>query len=435
VADLSRRLEVVFGARLGQLDRTHIEALVTNGVTEDFDLDFKSELYGNNDAARRDLAGDVAALANTAGGVIVVGVAEDDQARAVATRAVALSDGEVRRIRLIIASNVAPIPGFDVIPIPGDDPSTGFYLLAVPRSPSAPHGVLVNDGFRYPVRNGSTIRYLSEPEVATAYRERFLSADRQIQRAGALIADGRARLARGASWLVMCLVPEQPGFMDITQAGFTAFQQWALTTPKLRLNDEFHRFKVGAHRYIADGGEGGSDAEFVLLEAHTDGAGVFALQVTDEAGSLDETGRVSTLDDQNLAAGIMVGLRQLATHAQENAHAGGPAMLRAELVPAKAATVLVLQAAGSGAYPRSQPTAASELESIEMSTTIEDLASSGRTVSVAAAALLHQVGQQFGIPEVAMIRRDGAVNTLHWNPTFLQHLRQWAADAEVDLGS
>ena len=39
----------------------------------------KGELYGGNDRAKRDLAGDAAALANTAGGVLLLGVAEDDR--------------------------------------------------------------------------------------------------------------------------------------------------------------------------------------------------------------------------------------------------------------------------------------------------------------------------------------------------------------------
>ncbi|MEH0580084.1 RNA-binding domain-containing protein [Streptomyces canus] len=42
-------------------------------------MDLKGELYGGNDRAKRDLAGDAAALANTAGGVLLLGVAEDDR--------------------------------------------------------------------------------------------------------------------------------------------------------------------------------------------------------------------------------------------------------------------------------------------------------------------------------------------------------------------
>jgi hypothetical protein len=39
---------------------------------EAFDLDFKKARYGNSDSERRKLAGDVAAMANTAGGVILI---------------------------------------------------------------------------------------------------------------------------------------------------------------------------------------------------------------------------------------------------------------------------------------------------------------------------------------------------------------------------
>jgi hypothetical protein len=51
------------------------ELLRSGGVR----LDFKAALYGRGDSERRALAGDAAALADTAGGVIVLGVAEDDQ--------------------------------------------------------------------------------------------------------------------------------------------------------------------------------------------------------------------------------------------------------------------------------------------------------------------------------------------------------------------
>ena len=40
----SRRLELIFGVPLEQVGRTDIEALVTIGIAEDFDPDFKSTL-------------------------------------------------------------------------------------------------------------------------------------------------------------------------------------------------------------------------------------------------------------------------------------------------------------------------------------------------------------------------------------------------------
>ncbi|MGV9816150.1 AlbA family DNA-binding domain-containing protein [Streptomyces cellulosae] len=114
VALRSRRLEGLFGVRLDAVSHVQITALKTNAVSESYDLEFKGELYGGNDKAKRDLAGDVAALANTAGGVLLLGVAEDDQARATELPGVALSDAEVLRIRNIVADQVHPLPTFDV---------------------------------------------------------------------------------------------------------------------------------------------------------------------------------------------------------------------------------------------------------------------------------------------------------------------------------
>ena len=75
VALRSRRLETVLGARLDDLQYQHLETLVTNQVSEAFDLDFKATLYGNADRDRYNLATDVAALANTAGGLLILALA------------------------------------------------------------------------------------------------------------------------------------------------------------------------------------------------------------------------------------------------------------------------------------------------------------------------------------------------------------------------
>src|SRR5262245_42391944 len=82
VALRSQRLEALFGVQLGELQGAHIHSLVTSNTQESFDLEFKGEYYGRGDSDRRALAGDVAALANTAGGLILLGVVEDAQSRA-----------------------------------------------------------------------------------------------------------------------------------------------------------------------------------------------------------------------------------------------------------------------------------------------------------------------------------------------------------------
>jgi len=195
----SRRLEALFGVPLDDLKTSHIQQLVTNAVTEAFDLDYKRTTYGSSDGDKRALRIDVAALANTAGGVIVIGVAEDTQAGAAAAPGVPLSDGEIGRMRQIVAPGVSPMPVFDILSIPDEtDPALGFYVIAVPRSPSAPHAVLVGDSLRYPKRNGATTRYLSEPELAMAYRDRTAGGARQKSRIAEIETEAIDRLREAA---------------------------------------------------------------------------------------------------------------------------------------------------------------------------------------------------------------------------------------------
>ncbi|WP_316783573.1 AlbA family DNA-binding domain-containing protein [Streptomyces sasae] len=178
----SPRLEGIFGDRLDAVTHEQVASLKANSVTEDYDLDLKAELYGRSDKARRDLAGDVSALANTAGGVLVLGIDEDDQARAVGLPGVDLSDSEGRRYRQIVADLVHPQPEFEIVTL--EDPQQeghGFLLIVVPRSPLAPHAVHVDVGLRYPKRYGTTTTYLSEAQVALAYRERFAGFQRGFE--------------------------------------------------------------------------------------------------------------------------------------------------------------------------------------------------------------------------------------------------------------
>jgi hypothetical protein len=210
VALRSRRLERLFGTRLDHVTHAQVSAFVTNTVAEAYDLDFKATLYGKSDKERRDLASDVAALANTAGGVIVLGISEDSQARATAAPGVALSDAEAGRVRQIVASQVSPLPTLDVLQVEDPKhPGHGFMLLAVPRSPMGPHAVLVNQLLRFPKRNGATTTYLSEPEVADAYRARFIGIQSRFDDLAQYERDLLDRLdATEQTYVVVTLVPD-----------------------------------------------------------------------------------------------------------------------------------------------------------------------------------------------------------------------------------
>jgi hypothetical protein len=66
------RLTKLFGCRVDQLDEQAIRAAITARVPEGVDLDFKRTHHDEPG----ELAKDVAAFANSGGGVLVIGVAE-----------------------------------------------------------------------------------------------------------------------------------------------------------------------------------------------------------------------------------------------------------------------------------------------------------------------------------------------------------------------
>jgi predicted HTH transcriptional regulator len=167
---LPLRLRSVLGTDTRTVDAAKIAGLL--GWKEDADLDFKQAL-NRTPEGRRDLVADVVAMANARGGVIVVGIREED------TQAVELTPlrpGERREDRpdiyQAVAELTAPPVSLDVQQVEAGD-GTYYLLLTVPKSHLAPHAFRRpgTPNLRYPVREGTRTRYLAEPELADRYIE------------------------------------------------------------------------------------------------------------------------------------------------------------------------------------------------------------------------------------------------------------------------
>ncbi|MFF5303489.1 helix-turn-helix domain-containing protein [Streptomyces sp. NPDC013161] len=435
VALRSRRLEGLFGARLDAVSHAEVAALKTNAVSESYDLEFKGELYGGNDRAKRDLAGDVAALANTAGGVLLLGVAEDDQARAAELPGVALSDGEVLRYRSIVADLVHPLPTFDVRQIEDPDrPGHGFLMIAVPRSPSAPHGVLVNEGLRYPRRNGASITYLSEAEVAAAYQDRFA---RRQTRHDDLLRYERALIDRldtsDQTYVVVTLVPDLSGDFILDTRTMRAFREETLDKDLLVIPRmvAVRYVTVGSRRLIAHGGPEPAKASWVACELHQSGAGTFAAIAANRESIAPL--RLSRIEDEDLVLDIWSGLRLLARHARDRAAAGGPATVRATLWPVTPdlpAELRQSRGAGGrlGSHQVTNPPQASSVFDID------DLAEDGPALIAATSSLAAGLIQHFGYPETLQMTTDGVIRSNYWSGLrYGPAVQRWATQANVDM--
>jgi hypothetical protein len=429
VALRSRRLETLLGASLDALGYQHLEGLVTEQVSEAFDLDFKKELYGNGEKGRHDLATDVAALANTAGGLVVLGIEEDEQARAVAAPGVTVSDAELRRILSVVGSRVVPLPVFEPLPVrkPGED-GRGFIVVAVARSPLAPHAVIVNEGLRYPRRNGTTTRYLSEPEVASAYRERLASTQRQAERIQEVEGEALQRLdiSSDMPWVVVSLVPDLPGELSINSEVLNTFrrgiegQPVAVVAPLT--GARFYRASVGRRRLLADGAPEGSLAKWLSLELHTDGSGVFGLSVPNLtlqprlAPPQGDEPLERWVQDEGLVIAVMSGLLLLAQHARDRAAAGGSALIRAQIFPisegqptrlAQTRPFGMPDTLGDRVLTMPPPPAEAAAE-------LDDLAQAGPMLAAATALLVDDIGQAFGVPEMSQLTHDGQLRRPYW---------------------
>lgn len=442
VALRSARLEALLGSRLEEVQYSDVMTLIGNQVSEAFDLDFKSEMYGHSDRDKRDAATDVAALANTAGGLIAIGIMEDDQARASTAPGVPLAEEDERRIRQIIGTHVVPMPVLDLIRVEDPDQAGhGLVLIAVPRSPLAPHAVIVNEGLRYPRRNGATTRYLSEPEVAAAYRERFAAARSQSERAQEIEAEAISRLATGEDslWVVTSLVPDLPGESVIDQGALNAARREMLGQSPLiaPLGVAWRRVNIGRRKLLADGTmDNNRLARWLAADLHEDGAGVFAAPVLSPTPSplASATGEPEPrrVIDEAVVNGILSGLRFLARHARDDAAAGGNALIRAQIYPVSRQQPLQLGHHRTGFADVLGTMIMTDAPTpMERAAPIDALASDGPDLVSATYLLATDIFQEFGWAEAAQLTRDGQVRLPYWGGPWLARIQQWAADSGI----
>ncbi|MFJ4829322.1 helix-turn-helix domain-containing protein [Streptomyces sp. NPDC088747] len=202
------------------LDRSHLVELCDQRAAEDVDLDFKQDNAYTKDADGLDeFAKDVTAMANARGGLIVVGITENDQGNAECLNPIAVSDKLHNQLVQALRSRVFPFlpPDFRIRMI-ADSPTTpdrGYILIGVPRSPVAPHAVRPTGGkgqqrYGYARRLGRTTAWLDESEIAALYRDRFKLAEDHSHRVTAQFEDDCAWLtvpADGSIRLDISLVP------------------------------------------------------------------------------------------------------------------------------------------------------------------------------------------------------------------------------------
>ncbi|WP_433526760.1 AlbA family DNA-binding domain-containing protein [Nocardia pseudovaccinii] len=409
-------------------------------------MDWKQTLYGAKTENKQELAKDVAGLANAEGGILILGVAERDSA-AYASTPVELSADETERMQKICQFTIRPfLPGVRIIPIPlSPQTHTGYYVVAVPRSPDAPHAVVRGgndngDGtlLSYPIRDGQTTRYLHEPEIARRYRDRFTSRQERTAALERIRAEGERRTPAGTGWLMVSLFPSALGtHHSVGSASIARITEnvsgWVDTVPPLPsmiFQDAVHGFP-GLRRAVVTTT---SDARAVLhddyTELHLNGAGFAA--IPDDAIQPDDpkADRPGFAQDR-LELGLLSMVSLLAHHAAASG-AGGDCELLAQLrIPAFDVNVRIVKPASlyapASRFRNGTPDSHLEVRNsvpvteqpqlVRVSASLDELTESPRAVVQTAHALAVDIISQFAVADTCIVRADGelaATNALHW---------------------
>lgn len=113
-----------------------LELFVTEKIPENRKLEYKKKLPSSG--KNKDLAKDLSAMANAEGGLLIYGIAEDDQGRADDLIPFELEDSP-ERINLVAQNNIdGPVSLEEVKEIYSND-GEGYLVVKVPKSERTPH--------------------------------------------------------------------------------------------------------------------------------------------------------------------------------------------------------------------------------------------------------------------------------------------------------
>jgi hypothetical protein len=203
-------LHRVLGVAPGPLTDELLDDAVRGGVVEASDLDWKAELPPARGMPQTDFPKDVAAMANSGGGVIVFGVRESQKAATARVDVGELDETHERALRgAAITAISPPIFGLEVHRLGGAGKRA--VVVEVPASLDGPHLIYRNEYFGAPVRNDSDTVWMKERQIEAMYRARFEERRHATEALDALFAEAVAgRDAGNRAWLVAVAHPRIP---------------------------------------------------------------------------------------------------------------------------------------------------------------------------------------------------------------------------------
>lgn len=332
-------LHAALGETENELTFAMIKRAVEEGIQEQSNHDWKTNLplTATEPQARQgqgtELAKDIAAMANSGGGVIVFGVKEREGNTSAAgeIKPVGLvGETDLRNIRQVANGQIyPPVTGLDLIRLtPEDDAGGGVLVAIVNPSLDVPH-LLHQKGnhewFQAPWRDGPETRRMTERQLADAYRQR--EQDRQQQEASFeklyddLVQTLGAAHSSGPRWVIGVAQPIQPRIDDRRLSSLGArnfiaacrrFFPSGSISPLIEVKDA--NVRTGLRRFILNSSRtiGRSNIR-ARVEVHGNGSFGIAFTRDGMIGAHDyQPGQVTT-DDIERATKDLVGMILQAT--------------------------------------------------------------------------------------------------------------------------
>lgn len=204
--ELHRALGVAPGPMTNEL----LNNAVAAGVGETDGLDWKSELPAAKGLPQTDFPKDVAAMANSGGGVIIYGVREAQKAATARVDVGEVDEAYERSLRsAAITAITPPVFGLNVLRLGAEGHRA--VVVEVPASVDGPHLIFKNDYFAAPVRNDSDTVWMKERQIEAMYRARFDDRRHAKEALDTLFTEAAAgRDTDTRSWLIGVARPRIP---------------------------------------------------------------------------------------------------------------------------------------------------------------------------------------------------------------------------------
>ncbi|WP_161194978.1 ATP-binding protein [Streptomyces sp. SID8367] len=203
----------------GPLTFDMVKMAAETRLAESDDLDWKEHLpKPPYDGRWNELAKDVAAMANTRGGLLIFGVTDED------TKPVGIDPAQanVAQYAQWLRNHVQPYLAdvyFAILTSP--DATTSFLVIDIPASPMAPHhvyGTAAKDKDQQaavvPYRDRDHTAWMAEYQIERAYRDRFTRADDAQHAIDQLYTHTRddvlAEQEEPSAWFIAVTRPQRP---------------------------------------------------------------------------------------------------------------------------------------------------------------------------------------------------------------------------------